>query len=117
MKKFLCKCGELATWNYVPSTEQHYYKYYCDKCVPRGCDCHYEFTVDSVEAHENGYGENPPTEHSNWIWIKEDAIWTPTDEQGREYPCVEYGYCNDGFETYPEELEYYEKHNIEYFTN
>ena len=35
MKPETCDgCGKIATWAYMPSTEN-----YCDACVPRGCSC------------------------------------------------------------------------------
>lgn len=41
--KFKCKCGELATWTYMPSNDGlDEDNYYCDNCVPRGCSCNNE---------------------------------------------------------------------------
>ena len=114
MKKFLCECGKLATWDYMPSSK--HYGYYCDECVPRGCGCNQEYTVKSAQAHENGYGEDPPTDHNQWKWIEKDVCWARTDAQGRELPCVEFWENLDGYEVHNDEVEYFDKHNINYRT-
>lgn len=87
-----CECGKVATWEYVPSTKLH--PYYCDDCVPRGCSCNVEYTINSPAAIENGYGEDPPTNHNNWKWIDKGISWVYTDEKGRELPCIEFEQCD-----------------------
>jgi hypothetical protein len=34
----------------------------------------------------------------DYKWV-EDDVWTTIDSQGREYPCAEYCWSEDGFET------------------
>jgi hypothetical protein len=85
MSKELCKCGSLAVWDYLPGNS-----YYCDNCVPRGCSCNY---------HHN---ELPDIEDYPFKWV-DDNTWVRVDEQGREYPCVEYDYDCDGFDNTEEE--------------
>jgi len=63
-------CGKKPYWMYMPDsslTEEE--RYYCDKCVPRGCSCN----IDEFTG-------------------KEDL-----DEQGRLLPCCEYIYSEFGF--------------------
>jgi hypothetical protein len=36
-------------------------------------------------------------EGEDWKWVRE-GIWCYIDEKGREYPCVEYMYDEDGWE-------------------
>ena len=114
MKRFLCECGKLATWDYMPSST--YYPFFCDECVPRGCTCNSEYTVNSPQAHENGYGANPPTDHNQWKWLIPNIQWCLVDEQGRELPCVEYDYSSEGFDVTEETLSHFSKKNIDYKT-
>lgn len=125
MKKFLCECGKLATWEYMPSSKQ--YPYFCEDCVPRGCSCNREYTPTSVEGAEYDRGENPPTDHNQWRWIEKDVSWEYTDEKGRPYPCCEFWYRDDGYTPYdgkpsessPEggenELAYMDRNNVKYY--
>ncbi len=64
-----CVCHKKATWDYAPSVDvlQFFNKFYCDEHVPRGCSC----STD---------------EEGNYL----------IDEQGRELPCVEYFYNEEG---------------------
>jgi len=87
------KCDNTAVWSYMPGISA-----YCDKCVPRGCECNHR------HVDPNGY--HPPLdepdlpqgiENVEWKWI-EDGVWTHIDEEGREYPCAEYMYDENGFE-------------------
>jgi len=111
MKK-LCNCGKLCVWIYAPVTDSKESPYYCDDCVPRGCSCNYRF------SDKNAY--NPPledfeielpegVENVDWKWvfkektkhreeIKPNTCWVYLDEKGREYPCCEYDYDEDGFD-------------------
>lgn len=117
--KYLCECGKLATWSYMPSTTSPIYGYYCDDCVPRGCSCNEEYTLKSTQAQENGngYGEDPPTDGSRyWKWIDKDIRWVYTDYMGRELPCIEFWSSDDGYEVNTEETIYFDKHNIKYNT-
>lgn len=115
--KYQCECGKLATWSYMPNTSQPCYTYYCDDCVPRGCSCNEEYTVKSPQAHENGYGEDPPTDGNRyWKWIDKDIRWAYTDNKGRELPCIEYWHSDDGYEVNNEETTYFDTHNVKYYT-
>lgn len=89
MKELCCVCKkEMAVWIYMPGKKL---EVYCDNCVSRGCSCNRYYTVGECV-------ELPPTEHTNWKWIEENEEWTYLDEQGREDPCCEYMYDEDGWE-------------------
>ena len=85
-----CKCGKKATWIYMPGGGDDFK---CDDCVSRGCSCNY---------HHEGY-EGLPTEEDgvegvDWKWVLKNEIWVVLDEKGREYPCVEFEYEEEGFD-------------------
>lgn len=93
MEKEKCwKCGELATWCLMSFTgikecesqkkysEDNFNGFACEKCVPRGCSCNDE-PID-------GDWEN--TSDTNWL--------RPTDEEGREEPCCEWWYDQNGWD-------------------
>jgi hypothetical protein len=96
--KCLCECKKIATWLYMPSSSNTSHPYYCDNCVPRGCSCNMEYTVKSPQAHENGYGEDPPSDGRSWKWIEENISWVYTDNKGRELPCIEFDYSDEGYD-------------------
>ena len=57
MLKYKCtRCGELATWCYMPGFSGREAKdaYLCDECVPRGCSC----TDDDTPCCEFDYDED-----------------------------------------------------------
>jgi len=94
-KKEVCECGEIATWLYMPSSNDS--PFYCDLCVPRGCSCNHRY-VD-VNAYQPPL-ESPdlPTDEDLPIkWIEENKIWCHVDENGKEFPCVEFMYEEDGW--------------------
>ena len=93
MKKELCKCKNIATWIYMPGSDNRETPYYCDNCVPRGCSCDHHYLVEE-------YDDSPPNNNENvdWKWIEKDKIWCHIDEKGREFPCIEYDYDENGFE-------------------
>lgn len=91
--KNLCKCGKIATWVYMPSSS-HEIPCYCDECVPRGCSCN----INSTPLLDKDIGENPPESNLNWKWIEFGKQWCYVDEKGREYPCIEYWYDEEGFD-------------------
>jgi hypothetical protein len=37
-------------------------------------------------------------EGKDWKWIESGKIWCNIDELGREYPCCEYMYSEDGWD-------------------
>jgi hypothetical protein len=98
MKK-LCDCGKVAIWVYAPTSENKGNPYYCDDCVHRGCSCNNHYTnvnayhppLDSPELPEGEEGKD-------WKWIDiNSGEWTNIDDQGREYPCCEYFYDEEGW--------------------
>ena len=66
----------LAEWFYGPAGGEGP-RIACDKCVPRGCECNWDLKDDS-KYDDDEYCSNP----DNWV--------KALDEQGREYPCVEW---------------------------
>lgn len=99
MTKELCNCGKIAVWCYLPGYSSGNNPHFCDKCVPRGCSCDY------IYCDSNAY--DPPLDEPNvpegiegkdWKWIEEGKIYTDIDHEGREYPCSEFMYDQEGFE-------------------
>ena len=101
MSKELCNCGSVAIWCYMPGYSNSANPHYCDKCVPRGCDCGHEY-VNSESYHPALEGKNLPDSDSeegvDWKWIEPYKVWCYLDEEGREYPCCEFLYDEDGWE-------------------
>ncbi len=76
MKELCDKCNTKAVWYYMPDDRPRRTRprFYCEDHVPsRGCSC-------------NIYG---------------DITECPKDAQGREYPCCEYMYAEEGFDDDP----------------
>lgn len=73
--RFRCfKCNRLALWYYVPTDERdQLLHYFCDDCVPRGCDCR----IDS------------------------DTQLEYVDAKGRLLPCIEFDFSQNGFSSLP----------------
>ena len=111
MAKHLCDCGKVAIWIYMPGYSGGHNPYSCDDCVPRGCSCNF------YHANPNDYhpaadeGDKPEgVEGKDWKWIerqateyelaidKSEGLWVYLDEKGRESPCVEFEYDEDGFD-------------------
>ena len=91
-----CNCGKKAVWMYMPSSTLKN-PFYCDDCVPRGCDCNKYFERDfcspeEYEAFKKGFSNIMEGESS------EGAYFEPLDEKNRREPCCEYEYSPDGFE-------------------
>lgn len=99
LNKELCDCGKIATWVYMPGYSGGGNPYSCDDCVHRGCGCN-NYYVD-VNAYHPPL-ENPELpdgeEGKDWKWIEVGKEWCYIDELGREYPCCEYEYEEDGWE-------------------
>ena len=89
--KDLCDCGKVAVWCYLPGYCNGDNPNHCDDCVPRGCTCNYHSIQEEYDDQPEG------VEGVDYKWISE-TIWTEIDDQGREYPCVEYDYDEDGWE-------------------
>lgn len=83
----------MAVWSYMPGNGD-----FCENCVSRGCSCNQELTPENPDAIYDGLnvGQNPP--EKGFKWIKEGMVWVHTDERGREYPCCEYSYYNEGID-------------------
>ena len=89
--KELCDCGKVAVWVYLPGYSSGENPNHCDDCVPRGCTCNYHSIQEEYDDQPEG------VEGVDYKWISE-TIWTNIDDQGREYPCVEYDYDEEGWE-------------------
>ena len=99
MFKEHCKCGNMAVWDYLPGFSDGGFSYFCNDCVPRGCECNYHYCDVNV-YHPPLYEPELPegTEGEDWKWIEENKIWVHIDEKGREYPCAEFMWDPEGFE-------------------
>ena len=85
-------CDNIATWVYLPVTDNPIDRYTCDEHVNRGCECNYHYT---------SYGETPNgIENVNWKWIVKDKSFVNLDDKDREYPCVEYDNEPEGYMNY-----------------
>jgi hypothetical protein len=111
-----CDCQKIAVWCYMPSTDSKYNPYYCDDCVPRGCSCNRDVVIIVPNEPLETNLEYPEGEENvDWKWVdpyegeetkfiddngvKHDfKIYSPIDEKGREYPCCEYDYDEEGYE-------------------
>jgi hypothetical protein len=88
------KCPNHALWWYMPSN-----RVYCDSCVPRGCDCnHHYIDIDAYTPPLDSPDVAEGEEGVDWIWVEKGVSWQRIDEQGREYPCCEYSYDEEGYE-------------------
>lgn len=63
------ECDKPAVWLYPTSGGSTDEDFFCDDCVSRGCSCNYDEETGEVEK----------------------------DDQGRELPCVNYIYSEEGF--------------------
>lgn len=96
-----CDCGKKAVWIYMPGFREGS-PFFCDDCVNRGCSCN-EYSVVPEHYHPPG-GIHPTLEDDgiegvNWKWTNEEKTsWCHIDEKGREWPCCEYEYDEEGFE-------------------
>jgi hypothetical protein len=89
MTKERCECGKLAIWVYMPGYSNGDHPFFCDDCVPRGCECNHRFIGD--EELPNG------EEGKNWIRV-DNNNWVFLDEKQREFPCSEFDNDPDGYE-------------------
>ena len=99
-----CDCGKIATWVYMPGFKDGS-PYFCDDCVHRGCSCNHHY-VDVNAYHPPLDNPEMPegTEGVDWKWVEQDKVWVYIDEQGKEYPCCEYDYEENGFEIDEQEI-------------
>lgn len=121
MKFFLCECGKKAEWVYMPSSD--YYPYYCDECVPRGCTCNdeyaYEYEAENGEIKKTAIEDTIQWYEKNgmkWIWKEEGKCISHVDDKGRLLPCCEYFYNENGWEAEEDEMNSYNKRNLEFQT-
>lgn len=89
--KDLCDCGKVAVWCYMPGYSSGANPNHCDDCVPRGCSCNHRSVLEEYDNEPEGL------EGQDYIWVNK-TTWTPIDDKGREYPCAEYFYDEDGWE-------------------
>ena len=93
-----CDCGKVAVWVYMPGYSGGGNSFSCDDCVHRGCSCN-EYSIVPEHYHPPGGIEPDGFEGKDWIWVNEEKTsWCYIDENGRRYPCCEYGYDEEGFE-------------------
>ncbi len=88
--KLKCKCGRVATWLYMPN-ESHYC---CDDCVPRGCTC----WIESIECEDGSLYYPQGIEGKDWKWIEENQLWEKLDGEGKQMPCCEWWYDEEGWD-------------------
>jgi len=93
MGKLKCKCGKLAIWYYMPNEQEWAC---CDKCVPRGCSCwNYPIQFEDGDGAVPNFPEG--IEGKDWEWIEKDKYWRDLDGTGREMPCIEWMYDEEGW--------------------
>ena len=113
MSKHKCGCGAMAQWIYMPGYSGGGNSFSCDDCVmpeddKLGCSCNWRvslkqegFPTDEPEGIENVDWKRVTNEDDTYnpIITLEDGYWQFVDERGRPYPCAEYDYSEDGFDT------------------
>ena len=99
MNKILCSCGCKASWDYLPGFSSGDSSYFCDDCVGRGCSCNHRY-VDINAYHPPLDNPDLPDgiEGEDWKWLEQDKVWCYIDDKGREYPCAEYDYSEEGYD-------------------
>ena len=111
MKMFACDCGKMATWDYMPKTEQKWNPFFCDDCVPRGCTCNDDYDCEDMPIKETIEWYN--SHGMKWEWIEEGVSIRHLDEKGRNLPCCEYFPFEEGIEASDEAIQEYLKLGIE----
>lgn len=99
-----CDCNKVAIYFYMPgyTGKKEEQNYYCEDCVPRGCSCEWNY-IEEEDYKPEG------VEGVDWKWlervadeqyeeIKKGEIWVYIDKQGREYPCCEFMWSEDGWD-------------------
>ena len=91
-KKFAS--GKIATWMYMPADGLlRRSPFYCDDCVPRGCDCQIEW--EDGDIHPVSHKEiNDGLKDEKSLAYKRHR----KDDEGRLMPCCEFDYEEFGFE-------------------
>lgn len=97
--KELCECGKKATWIYGPGFNNGDSPFFCDNCVPRGCECNYMYIDINIYDPPLDEPEIPDgVEGIDWIWVKKNKIWQYIDSNGLPFPCMEFEYNEKGFD-------------------
>lgn len=104
IEKEKCACNQIAVYWYMPGYvgKKEEQNYFCEDCVPRGCDCNSNYIEEDYENNPTGI------ENVDWKWVvrpaddynhevKHGEMWVHIDEKGREFPCCEFMYDKDGF--------------------
>ena len=90
-----------AVWCYMPG-HSNGIDLFCDDCVPRGCTCN-QYHIDEfnkmIVIEQNYLFWDKLREHSTNRITNDTVYFEPLDEENRRYPCCEYLYDEDGFET------------------
>lgn len=97
MNKRLCsKCyNKMATWCYLPDDT-----YYCDDCVPRGCNCRLHEITDNITPKSNQrvlYWDETMTTSTKEKQPNQ-RFFEYVDEKWRRYPCCEFIFDEIGFD-------------------
>jgi len=110
MELHKCKCGNLAVYYYMPSSDnKNIQRAFCEDCVPRGCTCNQNYARTGSYIDDHGdtieydgiFPDEDDIKHGiKWI---DEYTWCRVDEQGREYPCCEFMWDEEGFEIYEDE--------------
>ena len=116
IKKEKCiVCGDIAVYCYIPASD----RYYCNKCVPRGCGCqlrHFtEFEPDGVENVDWRRADKSKHYEENSLTNLHD-FWEHIDENGESLPCCEYDYEESGYYT-DDYIDYLKQSVIKYKFN
>jgi hypothetical protein len=100
INKDLCDCGAIAVWSYGPGFSNGDNSNFCEDCVPRGCSCNHKYvSVDSYQPPLEDPYLPEGDEGKDWKWLDEKKThWCYIDEKGREYPCSEFFYDEDGWD-------------------
>ena len=80
-------CDNLAVWLYMPKGDLS-----CEKCVPRGCSCQMELKPGVEETYE------VIADDLDIISNPDEDYEQLTDKEGRLLPCIEWTYCEQGFD-------------------
>lgn len=101
MNKEKCSCGKMATWIYAPGHGDGSRPFYCDDCVSRGCSCN-ERSVLPGDYHPPLTNPDYPegVENVDWKWVEQGRRYVYLSE-GKELPCCEYDWSEDGFDEPP----------------
>ena len=86
----------MAVWCYMPVTDRPVDRLFCDVHVPRGCTCNHRYVNEGAYWLPLENPDMPTKDDEPYKWIEEGKVWCHVDEKGREYPCCEFWYDEDG---------------------